>query len=179
MVDNLKAVQYSYCGIIYDKKIQSQASNSPMGDWYHFVLIRNNKIIAQCEEQGNYAGGIVSCSDKKSRARLKEWFDNLPFTTDEYDKSLYKKISHYKIGKPRDCQRTIEDIVCYECEKPNGNKVRVIRRLIGGCRPFHYFLQEINQDGKKLKIRNVPEEELLSSKLEVYPGRTVLIVPGV
>ena len=66
-----------------------------------------------------------------------------------------------------------------ECEKPNGNKVRIIRRLIGGCRPFHYFLQEINQDGKKLKIRNVPEKELLSGKLEVYPGRTVLIVPGV
>ena len=55
MVDNLKAVQYSYCGIIYDKKIQSQVSNSPRGDWYHFVLIRNNKIIAQCEEEGNYA----------------------------------------------------------------------------------------------------------------------------
>jgi hypothetical protein len=168
----------SYCGIIYDEMVKSEVGMSPRGEWYHFVLIKNNRIIAYGEEQGNYAGGVLG--DCKSCGKtLKNWFNNLSLTKDEYDKSLYEKIKHYKIGKSRDCKKTIRDTICYSCQKPNGNEYRIIRRLVGDCLPYHYFIQEITENGTAIKIKAISDKELRSGKLEVYPGRTVIVVPGV
>ena len=42
---------------------ESKHGMSPRGDWYSLVLVRDNKIIAFGEEQGNYAGGVYASTD--------------------------------------------------------------------------------------------------------------------
>ena len=52
-----------YCNYEYDEWFESKRGMSPRGEWYHLVLVRNGKIIAFGEEQGNYAGGIYAAND--------------------------------------------------------------------------------------------------------------------
>lgn len=53
----------NYCGYVYDEMITSEKHFGPRGEYYHLVLIKDNKIIAFGDEQGNYAGGIYASND--------------------------------------------------------------------------------------------------------------------
>lgn len=61
-----------YCGYEYDEMYESKHGMSPRGDWYSLVLVRNGKIIAFGEEQGNYAGGIYCANDCQYPRFVKE-----------------------------------------------------------------------------------------------------------
>lgn len=61
-----------YCGYEYDEMYESKHGMSPRGDWYSFVLVRDNKIIAFGEEQGNYAGGVYASNSFNYPIFLKE-----------------------------------------------------------------------------------------------------------
>lgn len=61
-----------YCDYEYDEMYESKHGMSPRGDWYNLVLVRNGKIIAFGDEQGNYAGGIYCANDCQYQRFLKE-----------------------------------------------------------------------------------------------------------
>ena len=52
-----------YLGFYYDRMIMSKSVHRERGEYYHFVLVKDNKIIAFGEEQGNYAGGVYATNE--------------------------------------------------------------------------------------------------------------------
>lgn len=72
-----------YCDYEYDEMYESKHGMSPRGDWYSLVLVRDNKIIAFGEEQGNYAGGVYASTDFNYPRFLEE---------KEYIKSIHPEL---------------------------------------------------------------------------------------
>ncbi len=84
-----------YCGYEYDQFLTSNVSAGPRGNYYHLVLIKNGKIIAFGDEQGNYAGGIYA-STEFAQTRFMAEKENLRAEFPE----LYDKIKDIPLAKP-------------------------------------------------------------------------------
>lgn len=67
-----QTVKNEYCGYEYDKMYESKHGMSPRGDWYYLALVRDGKIIAFGDEQGNYAGGVYCANDCQYQRFVKE-----------------------------------------------------------------------------------------------------------
>jgi hypothetical protein len=52
-----------YCGYEYDEMYTSKNVFGPRGESYYLVLVKDNKIVAFGDEQGNYAGGVYCSND--------------------------------------------------------------------------------------------------------------------
>ena len=76
-----------YCGYEYDECYTSKEEFGARGGFYHLVLIKDNKIIAFGDEQGNYAGGVYSATDFNYQQFLTE----KDYLKKEYP-GLYNKI---------------------------------------------------------------------------------------
>lgn len=61
-----------YCGYEYDEMVKSKIAFGPRGEYYHLVLVKDNKVIAFGDEQGNYAGGIYTANDGNYERFIKE-----------------------------------------------------------------------------------------------------------
>lgn len=84
-----------YCDYEYDRFLTSNVGYGPRGDYYHLVLIKNGKIIAFGDEQGNYAGGIYASTEFAQERFLAEK-ENLRTQFPE----LYNKIKDIPLAKP-------------------------------------------------------------------------------
>lgn len=90
-----------YCDYEYDECFESNKGMSPRGEWYNLVLVRNGKIIAFGDEQGNYAGGIYAANDFNYERFLTEK-DNLK----EYPE-LYNKIKDIPLAEKNEYPKYI------------------------------------------------------------------------
>lgn len=82
----------SVYGYEYDRMVSVKDKGMPSGH-YHFVLVRDNKIIAFGEEQGSYCGGIFASNDTSYLYfyGYKDWLrKNIP--------ELYAKVAHIPIA---------------------------------------------------------------------------------
>lgn len=71
-IDSYWKDKKGYCGYEYDEMITSKIAFGPRGEYYHLVLIKDNKIIAFGDEQGNYCGGIYTANDEDYERFSKE-----------------------------------------------------------------------------------------------------------
>jgi len=61
----------------------SKICDGPRGDYYHYVMVKDGKIVGFGEEQGNYAGGIYASTEfnmdcfKNEKERLQKDFPEL------------------------------------------------------------------------------------------------------
>jgi hypothetical protein len=76
-----------YCGYEYDECYTSKEEFGPRGEYYNLVLIKDNKIIAFGDEQGNYCGGVYAATDFNYQQFLTE----KDYLKKEYPE-LYNKI---------------------------------------------------------------------------------------
>lgn len=82
----------SVYGYEYDRMVVAKDNGMPSGH-YHFVLVRDNKIIAFGSEQGSYCGGVLASNDTSYTyfSGYKDWLrDNIP--------ELYAKVAHIPIA---------------------------------------------------------------------------------
>lgn len=62
----------NYCGYEYDRFLTSEVGFGPRGEYYHLVLVKDGRIIAFGDEQGNYAGGIYASTEFSTDSFQKE-----------------------------------------------------------------------------------------------------------
>lgn len=62
-IDSYWINKKGYCGYEYDEMYNSKKVFGPRGDYYYLVLVKDNKIVAFGDEQGNYAGGVYCSND--------------------------------------------------------------------------------------------------------------------
>lgn len=90
----------NYCGYEYDRFLTSEVGFGPRGEYYHLVLVKDGRIIAFGDEQGNYAGGIYASTEFSTDSFQKE----KEYIRKEYPE-LYEKIKDIplaKVYKPSD-----------------------------------------------------------------------------
>lgn len=82
-----------YCDYEYDIMYTSTKHFGPRGDCFHLALIKDNKIIAFGDEQGNYAGGIYCAND----FNYKRFTTEIEFIKNKYPE-LYEQIKDYQLA---------------------------------------------------------------------------------
>lgn len=89
----------NYCGYDYDAFYTSEVGLGPRGEYYHLALVKDGKIIAFGDEQGNYAGGVYASYNfaegrfQKEKEYIKKGYPD-----------LYEQIKDFplaKVYKPR------------------------------------------------------------------------------
>lgn len=93
-VDTSFGIPNNYCDYVYDVMLTSKKHDGPRGEYYNLVLIKDNKIIAFGDEQGNYAGGIY-CSTVFNYQRFVEELDRIK----KYYPDLYEQAKIYPLAK--------------------------------------------------------------------------------
>ena len=104
MVDTYWCDKQGYCDYEYDVMYTSTKGFGPRGEYYHLVLVKDNKIIAFGDEQGNYAGGVYAANDFNYERFLteKEALKGYP--------ELYNKIKDIPLANKNECPRYITKI---------------------------------------------------------------------
>ena len=64
-------VVYHY-GIFYDTRVEETHHQGPRGDYYHYALLLEGKLVAFGDEQGNYAGGETCTVVRSGVAAMKK-----------------------------------------------------------------------------------------------------------
>ena len=82
-----------YCDYEYDIMYTSTKHFGPRGECYYLVLVKNNKIIAFGNEQGNYAGGIYCAND----FNYNRFTTEIKFIKNKYPE-LYEQIKDYQLA---------------------------------------------------------------------------------
>ena len=100
IIDTYWYDKQGYCDYEYDIMYTSTKHFGPRGECYYLVLVKNNKIIAFGDEQGNYAGGIYAANDFNYERFLNEK-DSLK---EEYPE-LYDKIKDIPLAEKNEYPR--------------------------------------------------------------------------
>lgn len=101
MVDTYWNDKQGYCDYEYDVMHTSTKCLGPRGYCYYLVLVKDDKIIAFGDEQGNYAGGIYAANDFNY-----ERFLNEKESLKEYPE-LYDKIKDIPLAEKNEYPRYI------------------------------------------------------------------------
>jgi hypothetical protein len=103
-VDSYWDDKNGYCDYVYDIMYTSTKYFGPRGEYYNLVLVKDNKIIAFGDEQGNYAGGIYCAND----FNYNRFINEIKYIKNQFPE-LYDQIKDFPIAKENEYPRYIKN----------------------------------------------------------------------